>query len=178
VTDATIEPASQPAVEPAPQAAVEPAPQPQIIRPVPDTVAVASRRVVARALMTLVLFAASVALGVGLHVGSHPQTPHVERFPTITNGAAEPHVSAEIATAIVGKNTHMLASKYSAELLQAYQQAMAPVVDAEDIRYVGGVERDGETLASYVVTGQTAQGIALISGFVVHVRDGEITGFN
>jgi hypothetical protein len=150
----------------------------EIIRPVPETAPRASRRVVANALLTLALFGAAVGLGVVIHLAVNPPTPHVERFPMITNGAAEPPVSAEIANAIVGKNTAMLASKYSAELLQAYQQAMAPVVEVDDIRYVGGVVRDGETLASYVVTGQTQQGVSLISGLVVHVKDAQITGFN
>lgn len=151
---------------------------PTIIHPTVDATAVTSRRTTVRAILTLALFALSVALGAALQVGAKPPEQQIQRFPTIVGGAAEPTVTADIARAVVAKDPQALAKAYSADLLQAYQGAMAPVVDADDIHYVGGVEKEGETLASYVVTGQASDGSALISGFVVHVKDGQITGFN
>lgn len=149
---------------------VPPAPAPPLI---PST-----RWTLIRAVLTLVLFVASLALGAALHVGAKPPEQQIDRFPTIAGGAAEPAVAADIARAIIAKDPQALAKTYSADMLQAYQEAMSPVVEADDIHFVGGVEREGETLASYVVTGQTAEGASLISGFVVHVKDNQITGFN
>lgn len=162
-----------------PEAAASVAAGPVIIHPTPPAPLIpATRRTLIRAIMTLVLFVASVALGATLHVGAKPPEQQIDRFPTIAGGAAEPAVAADIARAIMAKDPQALAKTYTADMLQAYQEAMSPIVDAEDIRYVGGVEREGETLASYVVTGQTAEGASLISGFVVHVKDNLITGFN
>jgi hypothetical protein len=155
------------------------APGPLIVHPTPPAPLIPStRRTLIRAILTLVLFAASVALGATLHVGAKPPEQQIDRFPTIAGGAAEPAIAADIARAIMAKDPQALAKAYTADMLQAYQEAMSPVVEADDIRYVGGVEREGETLASYVVTGQTAEGMSLISGFVVHVKDNQITGFN
>jgi hypothetical protein len=152
---------------------------PLIVHPTPRAPLIPStRRTLIRAILTLVLFTASVALGATLHVGAKPPEQQIDRFPTIAGGAAEPAIAADIARAIMAKDPQALARTYTADMLQAYQEAMSPVVEADDIRYVGGVEREGETLASYVVTGQTAEGMSLISGFVVHVKDSQITGFN
>jgi hypothetical protein len=152
---------------------------PLIVHPTPPAPLIPStRRTLIRAILTLVLFVGSVALGATLHVGARPPEQQIDRFPTIAGRAAEPAIAANIARAIMAKDPQALAKTYSADMLQAYQEAMSPVVEAEEIRYVGGVEREGETLASYVVTGQTAEGVSLISGFVVHVKDNQITGFN
>jgi hypothetical protein len=148
------------------------------IMPAPDVAPQPSRRTVARSILTVLLFGASVVLGATIQLGAMQPGRHIERFPTISDGAAEPQVTAEIADAITSGKPQVLASKYSADMLQSYQQAMSPVVVVDDIRYVGGVVKDGETLASYVATGQTNQGVSMISGFVVHVKGGEITGFN
>jgi hypothetical protein len=131
-----------------------------------------------RTVAILILFVASVALGVAIHIGGSSPRP-ADRFPTIAGGtAAEPQVTAAITAAIGAKDPKALASAYSAELLQGFHDAMAPVVSVDDIRYAGGVERDGETLAGYVATGQDQNGQPVMSGFVVHVQGGEITGFN
>jgi hypothetical protein len=137
-----------------------------------------SSRSLRRTLAILALFLASVALGVAIHVGTASPRP-ADRFPTIAGGpAAEPQVTAAITAAISAKDPKALASAYSADLLQAFQEAMAPVTEVDEIRYTGGIERDGETLASYVATGVGENGQAVLSGFVVHVQAGEITGFN
>jgi hypothetical protein len=131
-----------------------------------------------RTVAILILFIASVALGVALHVGGSSPPP-ADRFPTIAAGtAAEPQVTAAITAAIGAKDPKALASAYSAELLQAFHEAMAPVASVDEIRYAGGIEREGETLASYVATGEDQNGQPVMSGFVVHVQGGEITGFN
>ena len=131
-----------------------------------------------RPIATLVLFAAALALGVAVHVAAATPAPTVDRFPTINRGAPEPATSAAITRAITAKDPKALAGAYSAELLQAFQGAIVPLVDVDEIRYTGGVEQDGETLASYVATGQDQQGQPVITGFVIHVKDGSITGFN
>jgi hypothetical protein len=133
---------------------------------------------VSRAIAVLLLFLVSVALGVVIHLGVATPPAAVDRFPTINPGAPEPPVSAAITKAIAAKDPQALAAAYSADLLQAFQEAMSPVVDVDDIRYVGGLQRGSETLASYVVTGQDQNGQSLMSGFVIHVQDGQITGFN
>jgi hypothetical protein len=131
-----------------------------------------------RAIATLVLFAAAVTVGVGLHVGLATPAPTVDRYPTINRGAPEPAPAAAITRAIVANDPKALATSYSAELLQAFHDAVAPLVDVDEIRYAGGVEQAGETLASYVATGKDQQGQSVISGFVIHVQNGAITGFN
>jgi hypothetical protein len=139
----------------------------------------AAPRSVRRAMAILLLFVAALALGVAIHVIAATPPASVDRFPTMPHGpAAEPPTTAAITAAIAANDPKALASAYSAELLQAFQEAMAPVVNVDEIRYAGGIERDGETLASYVVTGQNQSGQAVISGFVVHVKGGEITAFN
>jgi hypothetical protein len=138
----------------------------------------AAGRTTRRTIVTLGLFAAALVLGVALHVATTTPAPTINRFPTINRGAPEPATSAAITRAITAKDPKALAGAYSAELLQAFQGAITPLVDVEDIRYAGGVEQDGETLASYVATGRDQQGQAAITGFVIHVKDGTITGFN
>jgi hypothetical protein len=136
-------------------------------------------RTVRRTIAILVLFVASLALGVGIHVAAATPAAPTDRFPTIAHGpAAEPPIAAAITVAIGANDPRALASAYSAELLQGFKEAMAPVDSVDEIRYAGGVERDGETLASYVAAGKDQNGQAVISGFVVHVQDGQITGFN
>jgi hypothetical protein len=136
-----------------------------------------SSRTIRRTVAILVLFVASFALGVAIHIGASPASP-ADRYPTMDRGAPEPAVTAAITAAISAKDPKALASAYSAELLQGFQDAMAPVVNVDEISYAGGVQRDGETLASYVATGEDAQGRSVLSGFVVHVENGQITGFN
>jgi hypothetical protein len=137
-----------------------------------------SSRSLWRAAAILGLFVASVVLGVAIHVGAS-SAPPADRFPTIAGGtAAEPPATAAITAAITAKDPKALASAYSAELLQGFQEAMTPVANVDEIRYAGGIERDGETLASYVATGVDQNGQPVMSGFVVHVQGGEITGFN
>jgi len=135
-------------------------------------------RSMGRTIATLILFAASLVLGVAIHVGVATPPPPVDRFPTIDRGAPEPATTAAITRAITARDPKALAGAYSAELLQGFQEAMAPLVDVDEIRYAGGVEQGGETLASYLATGRDQQGQPVISGFVIHVRDGNITGFN
>jgi hypothetical protein len=133
---------------------------------------------VRRAIVTLVVFAAAVALGIGLHVAVATPAPTVDRFPTINRGAAEPAAAAAITRAITANDPKALAAAYSADLLQAFHDAVAPLVDVDEIRYAGGVEQGGETLATYVATGKDQGGQSVISGFVIHVQNGAITGFN
>jgi hypothetical protein len=130
-----------------------------------------------RAIAVVVLFLAAVAGGIAIHVLVATPPPPASRFPAMNPNAPEPQVTAQITAAIADQNPQNLAASYSAELLQAFQEAMAPVTDVSEIRYVGGLERDGETLASYVAVGQ-AQGQSVMTGFVVHVQNGQITGFN
>jgi hypothetical protein len=135
-------------------------------------------RSVARTMATLILFAVSLALGLAVHVAVATPPAPVDRFPAMDRGAAEPPVTAAITKAISGRDPKVLAAAYSPELLQAFQEAVAPLADVDDIRYAGGVEKGGEALASYVATGKDQQGQSLITGFVIHVKGGEITGFN
>jgi hypothetical protein len=136
-----------------------------------------SRRM-ARTLATLILFVVSVALGIAIHVALSTPPPPVERFPTIAHGVAEPQTSAALVRAIEANDPQALAAAYSADLLSAFQEAIAPVVQVSEMRYQGGVEKDGETLASYVASGVDQQGQSVISGIVIHVKDGQITSFN
>jgi hypothetical protein len=131
-----------------------------------------------RTIATLVLFIVSLALGVAIHVAMATPPRTIDRFPTINRAVAEPPAAAAITRAITAKDPKALATAYSAELLQAFQEAIAPLVDVDEIRYAGGVEQDGETLASYVASGHDQQGQAGITGFVVHVQNGNITSFN
>jgi hypothetical protein len=131
-----------------------------------------------RTIATLILFAVSLALGIAIHVSMATPPATVDRFPTINRGAPEPATTAAITKAITARDPRALAAAYSADLLQAFQEAIAPLVDVDEIRYAGGVEQGGETLASYVANGHDQQGQSVISGFVIHVKDGEITGFN
>lgn len=131
-----------------------------------------------RAVLTLMLFAVSVALGVAIHVAIATPPAQIDRFPSMNVGAPEPAVTADLARAIVAQDAQGLAASYPADLLGEFQTAMEPVVGVDDIRYIGGIERDGEILASYAATGVTQQGESMISGFVIHVREGKIVGFN
>src|SRR5882672_8648321 len=107
----------------------------------------------ARTIATLVLFGVSLSLGVAIHVAMATPPPTVDRFPTINRGAPEPATTVAITKAITARDPKALAGAYSAELLQAFKDAIAPLVDVDEIRYAGGVEQDGETLASYVGSG-------------------------
>src|SRR3954469_170322 len=115
--------------------------------------------------VVLVLFALALVAGIGARVGLEPREAP-PAYPSIATTFAEPAPAAEMTRAVTEGDAAKLAHALPDDVLKTLQEAMAPVVDIEDIEYVGGVERGGETLAAYVVRGKDAMSRPLVVGFV------------
>jgi hypothetical protein len=92
--------------------------------------------------------------------------------------AGEPAVAADVAAAIAGDDARALSRALDANLLDSLGQALDPVVDVYQVRFLGGTEKSGDTLTAYVVEGRDLQGNQLIVGFVLRVRGDKIVGVN
>jgi hypothetical protein len=100
--------------------------------------------------------------------------------------AAEPAAADALTEMVVAGDEAKLAQRYDAELLQSLSDALTvgtgaqpmPLVQINDIRYLGSVAQGGDTLALYVAEGQLDGGTDAMAGFSLRVRDGLVIGVN
>jgi hypothetical protein len=92
--------------------------------------------------------------------------------------AAEPAVTADVATAIQADDAKVLANLLDMEVLQQLQTAIEPLTDIRSMKFVGAVEKSGRVLAAYVAGGKTSDGTDVLVGFVLNVTGDQIVGVN
>jgi hypothetical protein len=107
------------------------------------------------------------------------------KLPPLTE-AAEPPAADDLTDLVVAGDEAKLAQKYDSGLLESLSMALTvgagsqppPLVDIQDIRYLGSVAQGGDTLAMYVAVGQLDGGTPAMAGFSLRVRDGLVIGVN
>ena len=131
--------------------------------------------------MVLALFIGGVVAGVVVQRVTD-FGPQQNPYPTLDR-VAEPRAASEVASALASSDAKTLAGLMDNETLTALKDAItdpvgAPIADIRSVKFVGATEKDGRTLAAYVVTGKDMQGTDAIVGFVLDVENGEIVGVN
>lgn len=124
----------------------------------------------------LALFVLGLVAGIVVGQATRPRPP-VNPFPPLPP-ASEPAVAAQVAAAIVNDDARALARSVEGELLGALGQSLVPITDVFEVRFVGAVEKSGDTLSAYVVQGRDLQGTQLLVGYVLRVRGDKVIGVN
>jgi hypothetical protein len=125
---------------------------------------------------TLSLFAVGILAGVvaqtfvarGPAESPYPQLPKVE----------EPRVAHDVVAALAADDPRALSRLMPADMLNALDMALQPVVDIRGTKFVGAVDSEGRLLSAYVVTGKTTEGIDFVVGFVLRVANDAVVGVN
>lgn len=130
-----------------------------------------------RVVGTLLLFAIGIAAGAFLHsVVAPPPPPNpYAQLPVV----GEPPASADIVAILLRDDARTLAAALDQESLTALGQALQPVDEVFEAKFVGATERNGDLLAAYVLSGRSQQaGDKFPVGIVFRVRDGKVVGVN
>ena len=125
---------------------------------------------------TLSLFVVGILAGVvaqslvakGPAESPYPQLPKVE----------EPRVAHDVVAALAADDARALSRLMPADMLNALDMALQPVVDIRGTKFVGAVDSEGRLLSAYVVTGKTSEGIDFVVGFVLRVANDAVVGVN
>lgn len=117
-----------------------------------------------------------VALGAGLAAAllAPTATPPIENpYPPLP-AAAEPAAAAAFVAALVANDVGTVAATLPDEQLQRLGLFLDPVIGIDTARFVGAVERDGETIAGYVINGTNVDGAEVVVGLTLLVREGKV----
>jgi hypothetical protein len=133
------------------------------------------------ALLRLLPFIIGAGMGIALVVSLTP-TPR-SSVPELGPGmrkTGEPQAAAAVISLIANDAVGELAAQLTAEQLQALSQALAPVVVVHEIRFVDAlmIEGDADVVAAYVASGVSEQGVDVVTGINLRVRDGMVVGVN
>ena len=130
----------------------------------------------AGAVRTVMLALLGLGLGVGVALGTMaPVRPNP--FATLP-AAAEPAASRDVAAALAAEDARQLGQALDRQQLQALGTAIQPVFTIYGVKFLGAVERQGETLAAYSLQGKTNDGSDVGVGFVLHVANDKVVGVN
>jgi hypothetical protein len=126
------------------------------------------------ALLRILPFLAGAVAGVAVLVSLAP-VPRTD-IPELGPGmrkAAEPAASAALVAMIAADDVGGLADRLTTEELQALSDALEPVVEIHEIRFVDALtlEGDNDIVVAYVTTGLNSQGQDVVSGLTLRVRD-------
>lgn len=135
----------------------------------------------ARAAVVLALFLGGMVGGVVLQRVTDagvPQNP----YPSLDR-VEEPAIGAQVAAALLNNDSRAVAQLVAPDALTALRDALmspmgTPVMDIRSVRFLGATQKNGTTLAAYVLTGKDVQGTDAIIGFVFDIQNGEIVGVN
>jgi len=124
----------------------------------------------------LALFVLGLVAGVTVGQATRPRPP-VSPFPPLPL-VSEPAVAAQVTAAIASDDARALARSVDGQMLGALGESLVPITDVFEVRFVGAVEKSGDTLSAYVVQGRDLQGTQLLVGYVLRVRGDKVIGVN
>lgn len=125
---------------------------------------------------TIFLVAAGIALGLVAKSVFDPGTP-ANPYPALT-AVGEPAPAAEVVAIVVADDARRLAEALDGTLIQKLGEALNPLIDVFEMRFVGAVERRGDILSAYVAEGRSRGGEPAAVGVVLRVREGKVVGVN
>jgi hypothetical protein len=129
-------------------------------------------------LLTISLFLLGALLGVAFKDFVQPPPPP-NPYGTLGQ-VGEPVASAQLTSILIRDDARALADYLDPELMQPLAGALQPLEEIFTAHFVGAVEKDGTTLAGYVLTGRVGgigtEGFTV--GIVFSVLDGQIVGVN
>lgn len=124
----------------------------------------------------LVLFVVGLVGGVSVSQLTRTRAP-VSPYPALPV-TGEPAAAAEVVAAIANDDARALARLLDGTLLDTLGQALDPVLQVYDVKFVGASEKAGDTLSAYVVQGRALQGDQLLVGVVFRVRGDKVVAVN
>ena len=122
------------------------------------------------------LFAIGILIGAGVNSLLSPPPPANPYAELAIIG--EPPESAAIVRVLLADDARTLSRMLPGEVLQALGEAIDPLQEIFEAKYVGGTERKGDILASYVLSGRGSQGQDFSVGVVFRVSGGKVIGVN
>ncbi len=126
--------------------------------------------------LTIGLFVAGVVLGLIAFAAVNPPPPP-NPYPSVPS-VAEPRVAATLAQALATDDPRALAQAADAETLQRLGEALQPLVEVTDVKFVRAVGVNRDTLAGYVASGRDSQGGEWSVGLVLRVQGDQLVGVN
>ncbi len=125
---------------------------------------------------TFVLFALGILAGVAVNTYVSPPPPPNPYAELVQVG--EPPESAAVVKVLLADDARTLSKMLPGEVLKGLGQAIDPLQDIFEAKYVGGTERKGDILASYVMSGRGTSGQSFSVGVVFRVSGGKVIGVN
>jgi hypothetical protein len=124
----------------------------------------------------LMLFVLGLLVGAGVNSylsPAPPPNPYAE-----LSLIGEPPESAAVVRVLLADDARTLSRMLPGEVLQGLGQAIDPLQEIFEAKFVGGTERKGDILASYVMSGRGSQGQDFSVGVVFRVSGGKVIGVN
>lgn len=128
-------------------------------------------------LAALGLFLAALGLGLAAALVAPSGAPAVDNpWPSLPPAAAEPEAAAALVGAIVAGDATAVAQALEPEQLDVLERFLEPVVLIDGARYLGGIERNGESIVGYLIEGRTEIEEPAIVALTLRIRDGKVVG--
>ena len=125
---------------------------------------------------TFSLFVLGILAGVAMNSYVSPPPPANPYAELVQVG--EPPESAAVVKILLADDARALSRMLPGEVLKGLGQAIDPLQDIFEAKYVGGTERKGDILASYVMSGRGNGGQSFSVGVVFRVSGGKVIGVN
>src|SRR5687767_8790311 len=122
------------------------------------------------------LFVLGILVGAGVNSYVSPPPPPNPYAELSLIG--EPPESAAVVRVLLADDARTLSRMLPGEILQGLGQAINPLEEIYEAKFVGGTERKGDILASYVMTGRGPAGQSFSVGVVFRVSGGKVIGVN
>lgn len=126
--------------------------------------------------VTVLLFVLGILAGIAVARYASPPpppNPYAE-----LSGVGEPPESAALVQVILADDARTLSRMAGSEVLQGLGQALDPLQEVFEAKFVGGTARKGDILAAYVFTGRGQTGQTFSVGAVFRVSGGKVIGVN
>lgn len=129
------------------------------------------------------MFAGAAVAGV-LFYGSQRPTPPQGEYPAVMT-VPEPAAAHAIMELVVSNDAPALAKVLEADALEALSGALRtidgssqPLVEVTEVRYLGAVKMDEQTIVSYLARGRDPVGEKWVVGFALRVQGDIVVGVN
>jgi hypothetical protein len=138
---------------------------------------------VLRSAVVLGMFAGATVAGVLFYNGQRTTLPQGE-YPSVAT-VPEPAAAHAIVELIVSNDAPALAKVLEADALEALSGALRtidgssqPLVEVTEVRYLGAVKMDEQTIVSYLARGRDPVGEKWVVGFALRVQGDMVVGVN